>query len=200
MLFSLLWLFCRDPTNYILHNLGGSRYVFLCKIWKVYGIVSNIKIWCFVLHSPFLSRESGDILRLVKNPSLKVMLFCMFLDTMWLYFYLRKIILEKYMCPFKVDFLCPISESLSPHLYPCNYYYYFICIATETIGQVSLEMQRCTCPKSLQAQYWWKHNERLHWADGSYETINNKGKHLCLFQSCTLHRGERSSHSLSKRA
>lgn len=63
-----------------------------------------------------------------------------------------------------------------------------------------LETKRCTCPKNLWAKYWWRDNKRLHWTDGSYETINNRGKHLCLFQSCTLHRGERSSHSLSKRA
>lgn len=67
------------------------------------------------------------------------MLCYMFLDPMWLYFYLRRIIFEeyKYIYPFKVNFLFPASESWSLHLHHCNYYYYFICIATEILGQVS---------------------------------------------------------------
>jgi len=58
---------------------------------------------------------------------------------MWLYFYFGKIISEenKHIHAFKVNFLFPASKSWSLHLYYCNCYYYFTCIATDNLVQAS---------------------------------------------------------------
>lgn len=55
---------------------------------------------------------------------------------MWTYFYSGKIISEEYkhMHAFKLNFMSPDSNSLSLHVYYCNYYYYFTCVVTEILG------------------------------------------------------------------